>query len=398
MVQPRRILYLGYWGANDVLTASSVFPSLRCLSAMENVEQIVFCSIERGTTTATTPELPPKVVHVPLVSKTKSNVLLTKFSDFTRFPIALWKLIKQHNINTVVCRSALAGGMILSITRLKGIPIIVESFEPHSQYMIDSNVWSKSDPRTRWARRMEQRLKRKATWLLPVSENYRQKLLTEGVPSSKMILIPCTVQTDRFALNSMVREDIRKQWNWTGLVVGIYIGKFGGIYYEAEAFEQFREAFRHFEDRFALIILTAQDGVKTLVDQYLRDDISPDRIQVLSVPHDRVVDYLSVADFAFSTIRPAPSRVYCSPIKHGEYWANGLPIIVEDGIGDDSNIIKRDGGGVILRRGDYGRAFDQVDAIVKQGRQEIYKDIRSLAIEHRSEEILKDAYKRILAQ
>ena len=54
-----------------------------------------------------------------------------------------------------------------------------------------------------------------------------------------------------------------------------------------------------------------------------------------SLTREQVPSYLSAADIAFSGVRQNPSKRYCSPIKHGEYWACGLPVIVPDGISDD---------------------------------------------------------------
>lgn len=390
------ILYLGYWGINDVLTVSSVFPTLRCLSAMENVSEVIFCSIERNKDEGPTPVLPSKVRHIALRSRQTGNVFVTKFFDFVRFPTMIKKALASHNINLIICRSALAGGMMLSIARRKKIPIIIESFEPHSDYMIESGVWSRGDLRAAASSRMESQLKREAAWLLPVSENYRSELIREGIDADRVIVVPCTVDADAFSLNLKTREVIRAKLEWTDRIVGIYIGKFGGIYYSAEAFEQFKAAFRHFGRSFSLIILTAQEEVQNMAKQYLYDEMTEGRVIIRSVAHHEVVDYLNAADFAFSTIKPAPSRRFCSPIKHGEYWANGLPIITEAGIGDDSDIIKDEGGGVILERPMYDIAFRQIGEYITKGRAEIYPDIRGLALKYRSENRITEAYKRIL--
>lgn len=384
----RRILYLGYWGIGDVLTASSVLPTLRALSAMENVSEVVFCSIERNGPAAAI-DLPPKVKHIPLYSR------FGKLYDFVVFPMIIWQLMGKYNINTAIGRSSLAGGMMLQVAALRKIPIIVESFEPHADYMVESDIWERDAFRTRWTHRMESKLKSRALHLLPVSENYKEQLIHEKVSPNRISVVPCTVRPDQFSFDENARVKIRRQLAINNLVVGIYIGKFGGIYYEQEAFEQFRAAFSYFGGRFAMIILTAQANVPSMLKQYM-SDVDQSRVKILSVPHNQVPDYLSAADFAFSTIKPAPSRRFCSPIKHGEYWANGLPILVEEGIGDDSDIIAREGGGVILYRPAYRGAFEKIDAMIKQGRSEIYSHIRGLAIKYRNEKFIESTYRSIL--
>ena len=63
--------------------------------------------------------------------------------------------------------------------------------------------------------------------------------------------------------------------------------------------------------------------------------LGPERAYVTKAPFAEVPDYLSAADFAFSPIRPAPCRLFCSAIKIGEYWASGLPVLLTPGVGDD---------------------------------------------------------------
>ncbi len=58
---------------------------------------------------------------------------------------------------------------------------------------------------------------------------------------------------------------------------------------------------------------------------------------------------------------------FVSPIKNGEYWACGLPSVISEGIGDDSEIIKNSGCGIVLRNGE----------VPKNGYKELMKLIAS---------------------
>ena len=42
-------------------------------------------------------------------------------------------------------------------------------------------------------------------------------------------------------------------------------------------------------------------------------------------------------------VKPVPTKRYCTPVKDGEYWALGLPVIITEGISDDSGIIRENG-------------------------------------------------------
>jgi glycosyltransferase involved in cell wall biosynthesis len=58
--------------------------------------------------------------------------------------------------------------------------------------------------------------------------------------------------------------------------------------------------------------------------------------------------YLSAADAAVSFIKPCYSKQASSPTKNAEYLAAGLPIVINDGIGDSTRLTVVDGVGVVL--------------------------------------------------
>jgi hypothetical protein len=178
--------------------------------------------------------------------------------------------------------------------------------------------------------------------------------------------------------------------------VGIYLGKFGSIYYDKEAFEVFKAAEQYF-DSFFLILLSPTDK-QELLEKLKEVHFPLEKVWIGIVPHNEVPSYLSASEFAFSTIKPADCRRFCSPVKDGEYWANGLPILLPDLVGDDSDIIKTEGGGAIIDVTDYQSlemAFCAVEQIAQKGiagRDEI----AMLAIKHRNPEIAVKVYKEIL--
>ena len=125
--------------------------------------------------------------------------------------------------------------------------------------------------------------------------------------------------------------------------------------------------------------------------------LGSDRAFVTKAPHAEVPDYLSAADFAFSPIRPAPCRRFCSAIKIGEYWASGLPVLVTPGVGDDSAIIEAEDGGAVFdlsQPGSVSAALVRLAALllVSGHRARIHE----LAVRHRSLNQAREAYQALL--
>jgi len=390
------ILFLGYWGIRDGLTASTIVPHLKILAALESVSKIIFCTIERSGTVCDF-EL-NKVVHIPLVAEDHRNVFINKFTDFVRFPKLLASITFNEKVDFLICRSSLAGALGYLVWKKTGIPYIVESFEPHADYMADSGTWSVFDPRYIIQKYFELRQKKTARYLLPVSNNYQKKLIDEGVDEQKIFVMPCCVAVREFLFDPDKRTRIRNLLSIPGnSIVGIYVGKYGDIYYDDEAFALYKQAFEFFGNTFRLLILSGDDPQR-IQKQLEAYNIVTRHVVVRYVMHSEVNEYLSAADFAFSTVRPSTHRKYCSPVKNGEYWANGLPILTATGIGDDSEIVNREHAGVVMDIHRPQPAFQTLLQLLKKGRATVASEITPVAYRHRRMEQVEILYRNLIRQ
>jgi hypothetical protein len=391
-----KLLFVSYWGIEEGLSEATVIPHLKILAGFKNVEKIIFCSIERtGSQTRFTEN--SKVIHEPLISRSLGNTFLTKTADFVSFPKKLESLCREHQIDLIICRSSLAGALGYRVFKRTGIPYVVESFEPHAEYMIESHTWNKFGYRAWIQKRLERLQLETASFLVPVSGHYTNRLVQEGINQSRIMTLPCCISIDDFSFNGTIRTQKRNELKIPETdVVGIYVGKYGDIYYTDEAYDLYKEAFNFFQGKFRLILLTGEHQ-ENLRQQLQKRGIPPDRVWIGKVAHAEVPHFLSAADFAFSTIRPSPSRIYCSPIKNGEYWANGLPVLLEPGIGEDSDIIATEGGGVILHRTEPQQAFQSLlDNYISKGRPAVAKEIEPVARRHRSMDLVQEVYATML--
>jgi glycosyltransferase involved in cell wall biosynthesis len=69
---------------------------------------------------------------------------------------------------------------------------------------------------------------------------------------------------------------------------------------------------------------------------------------VLSLPPEQVPEYLSSADVGLLPRITCTDTRVSSPIKFGEYLASGAPVILSDGIGDFSALVRQTGAGAVL--------------------------------------------------
>jgi glycosyltransferase involved in cell wall biosynthesis len=343
-----RLLYLSYWDVDDGLTHATVYPHLEVLAASARLELILFVSVERGAVGRFDPELARRGVrHAPLQASSFGPDLLCRALDFVKFPAALARLCRENGITRILARGANAGSLAHLTQRHVSIPYAVESFEPHATYMLESKVWARWDPRYIFQKRWEDAQKREATELLPVTDAYRAALIADGVADERVVMLPCTVDTDRFRFDAGARQQVRDELRAPPqAIVGIYVGKFGGIYYDKEAFEVFAR-FASDLASFRMVVLTPTDRGEVMA-LAKSAGFPVDRLSIASVSHHDVPRYLCAADVGFATVRMAPSRRALSLVKVGEYLACGLPIVITEGVGDDSDMVRDHDAGAVL--------------------------------------------------
>jgi glycosyltransferase involved in cell wall biosynthesis len=375
------ILFLIYWGLNDGLTASTVLPHIKILERNEKIKKIVLVTIERDVPLNES-RFSDKVFHIPWVS---SHRYSAKVRDFTALPRKIVGVVKKFNIQFMFCRGTPAGAIGYLVNRKIGIQYAVESFEPHADYMHESGVWARWDPRYILQRYWEKRQLETARYLLPVSQHYHDYLIERKIDRGKLFTMPCAVDLQMFAFSRENRLSTRRALGVADdVIVGIYVGKFGGMYFDREAFQIFAFAKNYF-DRFYLVILSP-DERNDIATKLQKAGYLPKEFSIKRIGHTEVPPFLSASDFAFATYKPGYFKRYLSPVKVGEYWAAGLPVLLTDGVGDDHAIIEKLKIGSVfsLKNNELENAFLKLRAILEKGRVSINEHIQPVAVRHRN--------------
>jgi hypothetical protein len=333
-----KIAYITYWSIQEGLSQATSIPNLRILNGFEKVSKIDYYTFEKEYEDYNF-FIGEKISHFPLKRGVGSH-LSVKIKDY----VLAWKQIhanhKIRKYDFVIARSSFSGIFAFFIFLLYRVPFIVESFEPHSEYQINiPGGWSKFGFRYNFLSFFENLQKKYSSFLLPVSNNYKNELIKEGVLEAKVIVQPCCIDYSNVIFNSSVREIFRNKLQIpSDNLVGVYAGKFGGLYYEKEAFDFIGDLNFFLNNNLSIIFLTPNDK-DYLIEQLVLRGFDVGRINVLFVKPTEVFSYLMASDFGFNFHISNTVSNYFSPIKNAEYWSLGLPIIIPTGIGDDSEIV-----------------------------------------------------------
>jgi hypothetical protein len=377
------------------LSAATVIPHVRILSQFPEVEEVFLITIERNAQPEDDFFEGEPIKHISVRS---SHRLSDKILDQSKAKRALRSILRDNEIDLMIARSVLAAWICEQTAKTFDLPYVVESFEPHTQYMIEDGIWNKGGVKSRLLQRSEDKQKHEALRIFTVTERYRQELIAEGVSSERVKSIPCTANPELFAFDPNRRRELRAKMELRDdVVVGVYTGKLGGIYLEDEALGLFltiKNELKNRGRRFFLLVLSPDHLAwsKKLVDFGMtEEDYSVD-----FVSQQKVADYCSAADFAFSLHRPRPSKIAISPIKNAEFWMSGLPVVIPEGIGDDSHAVVQYRLGVRLSALE-SITSSELDLLLElQNQDRLTGPIRTWALQNRTYRVVESSYSELL--
>ncbi|HTB31264.1 MAG TPA: hypothetical protein VK808_04510 [Bacteroidia bacterium] len=390
----QRILFITQWPFEDPLVQTYTLPYVRI------IQKITSCY--------------PYVVTInkndnSIIVKRKGGVISIQIPSGKRLLFCGWllniltlrKIIRKKSIKILHpwCTTAGAVGAILKILD-KRLKLHIDSFEPHAEAMVENKTWRKSGLKYNvlfYFEKLESRIADHLIFAAPGMENYIQnKYKTKVVNYS---VKPACIDLRDFSISKVKNPELVNKYNLQDKIVCVYAGKFGGIYLEDETF-QFIKCCENYwgKDKFRFLLLsnTCEDYIK---DKSIKFDIEPFITIKLFVPHKDVPQYMGLADFAISPVKPVPTKKYCTPIKDGEYWALGLPVVIPPNISVDSDIIRENRAGAILESFDEVgelKAIEEIDSIIKgKSREDVYNKIRPLAEKYRNFNIAEEVYREI---
>jgi glycosyltransferase involved in cell wall biosynthesis len=282
--------------------------------------------------------------------------------------LVLIRKIRKEKMMAIHCWCTPAGvyGLILKLFTSR--KLIVDSFEPHAEPMLEAGVWQRNS----WAFRIlflcEKLQARYADHLIACvasMKSYSEKKY--GIMRNDMFWKPACVDFGHFDIVKRKNESLLEELNLKDKIVCVYAGKFGGSYYGKEVFAFIKEAHSFFGNSFRFLLLS--NHPKEEVAAWMQELDIPEVVLVQRFVDHRVIPYyIGLGDFGLVPFIPVPSKRYGSPIKTGEYMAMGLPIVISKGISDDSELVSNQMIGYALRNQnmeEYHRALESLASLIE---------------------------------
>ncbi|WP_161599433.1 glycosyltransferase [Hymenobacter nivis] len=247
---------------------------------------------------------------------------------------------------SIVSLGTISGSFAYLMARMFGLRYYGYQYEPHSEFMLDCRVWSENSLAYKGLHYLEKVSGMNADILSTGTEHMVQRLRSWG-SQAQVYKLPSCVDEAKMQFRPAGRQRIRHQ---IGVAedrpVILYLGKFGGIYYEREVATLFKAFLAERPDLFFLIVSPdAADYVQNLMTS---EGLLPEQFAVTRSPYEQVPDYISAADFGVVAVPSFPSQRFRSPIKVGEYLCCGLPYLVCAGVSEDDRVAGQYNVGVVV--------------------------------------------------
>lgn len=401
-MKDRNILILTYWSFPDALIQTYTLPYVGMIK--ENLgsnQSIYLLTLEKDflpqqQIAFTHAALKEQGIHwLPFAYKPFG---LSAFLQWGGIIAKLGWIIINQNISTIHCLCTPAGAIGYFLSVVFNRKLIIDSYEPHAEAMIENGTWKKGSLAFRLLFWLEKKQTQRAEVVISATEGMRGYALSKYNVSIKNFYVkPACVDLDLFSEKDIKNKSLLMQLELSDKIVCVYAGKFGGIYLEDEVFDFLKVAYDHWGDAFRVLLLTNTREEK--LKEYCNRANIPFQIVIsLFVPHAKIPSYLGLADFALCPVKPIPTKRYCTPIKNGEYWALGLPVIIPKGISDDAQIIQENSIGAVwtkLEKQEYVLSVAVLDSILQTPPSVRFRKIREIAIQYRSFKIAETVYNQV---
>lgn len=381
-------LVLTSWSYNEGLIQAAVLPYLKIIHEVDPEGTMFLVTDEKPSLKLSNEQVKNaesllNTFNIKWLPQNYYNFGLKKIWFTGFYFLRLWWLIISKRIKYIhaFCTPAGSVGYLLSV--LTGAKLIIDSYEPHAESMVENGTWSKSSVAFKLLWWLEKKQSQRARWCLGAAsgmDGYAERKW--GVKLKNFRVRPMCVDLEIFQRNELERKGMRKGFGFENKIVIVYAGKFGSIYYDKEVFDFLEGAWKYWGDGVRVLILSNQQ-VDIIRSFYKHTGLPESIITIKNVNFKDMPLWLSIGDVALTPVKPVPSKRYCSPIKDGEYWAMGLPVIISPDISDDSKIIAESKTGVIVNFGNknsFGDKIKEINSILKVKNDEV----RKLAIKHRN--------------
>lgn len=187
---------------------------------------------------------------------------------------------------------------------------------------------------------------KKADLVLTTTRWFEEGLVKRGIPRAILMPYPNGIDIESFMMKN--GNEVREKYHLGNSKVVIYIGAIAKSRFLNVLIRSFWEVKKEIEDVKLLMVGEGSDR-KNLKRQAEVLGIKDDVIFTGQVAQSEVPNFIAAADVGVSPIPPLSFYKVSSPIKMLEYMALGKPVVANEEIPEQEEIIRESGGGILVK-------------------------------------------------
>ncbi len=346
------ILYITYDGVLEPLGESQVVTYLEGLARSYEIALLSFEKPHDLTDRARVDAMRARLTHsriawTPLTYRKRPPVLSTLLDVVSGIRRAR-ALCREHNVGVIHARSYVSSLIALGARGVSGAMFLFDM----RGFWVDEKVEAGHWPAGGWLYRVgkwwERRFFREADAIVSLTQAGVDTFASLGyviAPSVPVAVIPTCVDLQRFAPRPKDAQLLR-QFGLEGAVVVGSTGTISNWYLRRETLT-YLGRFAAARADVRVLFVTREDH-----DALRRDAVAAgvpaDRLVLTKAGFDEMPALTALFDAGVFFIRPALSKRGSAATKLAEFLGCGVPVVINDGVGDSGSIVRSDHVGVVL--------------------------------------------------
>lgn len=336
-----KILYISYDGIGDPLGRSQVLPYIKKLTKKDI--EIFLLSFEKEISGKT--GLNSFGINWIPLRYHKGGILMKALDAMAGIWLAALTLRKEK-IRIIHCRGYFSAFIAFCLKAILPVSYIFDMRGLWVDEKVDGGSLSKGDFKYHVAKYIEKRLLLSADKIIVLTYAMKRRLAQLSYLKEKtrtiIVVATCADLESFYPVKCLNMPDNPLKG---GFVVS-YSGSIGTFYNFSAALDFYKILSHNMKDSRLLVMSNAP---VSLIRQIILDKgIPSDKFYLDSVLHEDMPRWLNLSDVSLIFYNRKYSKEGCCPTKFGESLACGVPVIINDGIGDCSDIVKEKNIGVVI--------------------------------------------------
>jgi glycosyltransferase involved in cell wall biosynthesis len=369
-----RVLFISYNGMLDPLGQSQVIPYLKELS--KKGFSFTLLSFERGhaytregleESTELHQQLAESEIDWHWLRYHKTPSLAATSYDVLAGIRYGSRLVLTKQIEMVHARSHIPAAIALRLKRRFGVKMIFDVRGLLADEYVDAGHWQKGSVPYRITKTVEGRALAAADGVVTLTERIWPVMSQwESLRNHRVAheVVPCCADLELFRFSREDRDRRRAELGLQERFVIVYSGSIDG-WYLTESMADFFVTMRKQRHDAHFLWLTPSRHER--VHELMRErGVGESDYKVLAIAPRDMPSYLSAGDAGLAFIKPCFSKLASSPTKYAEYLGCGLPLIINEGVGDSDVLITREKLGALVHdfnETEYANASALIDGL-----------------------------------